>query len=184
MHSTKHSTTTPNPQSPAWNYESLYANFHRPVFHRALSLLRRVDTAMDATQEVFLRLLHSDGEVLQLPDPTAWLYRVTTNLCLNKIRDSQRRSRLLVENERLTAVPADAESRTIVRDLLDQLTPELRRIAVLHYFHDMTHDEIADALGVSRRTICYRMLELHDRVMRAEGTVTVRRTKTSPRLAA
>ena len=165
---------SPESETPVWNYESLYARYHRLVFNRALALLRRPDTAMDATQEVFLRLLHGDGEILHLVDPSAWLSRVTTNLCLNKLRDQQRRKRILFQNKDSAAVSAtaDAEHRTIVRDLLDQVAPVLREVAVLHYLNEMTQDEIAERLGVSRRTVCNRLVDLHERVIRADTKST------------
>ncbi len=72
------------------NVETLYAKFGPTIYARCKRLLKDGTAAEDATQDVFMKVLkHIDsapGEEAVLP----WIHRITTNHCLNVIRDSKR----------------------------------------------------------------------------------------------
>jgi RNA polymerase sigma-70 factor (ECF subfamily) len=139
--------------------EQLYECYRRKVLKRAHQLLRDEAAAEDATQEVFLRLLDGNDHVVLQPEPFAWLYRVTTNLCLNRIRDENRRTKLL---DRAGAPGAadnpDAEKRAVVAQLIGSVPRDLQEIAFHYHAEGMTCDEIAEQKGVSRRTIGNRLV--------------------------
>lgn len=141
-----------------WNARDLYTQFSRNVFARALTLLGREDAAKDAMQEVFLRVLSGDGKILKEPKPMGWLYRVTTNLCLNRLRDDRNRTVLLARNIKGQINNPATEAQVVVRNLLRSLPPDLQLMAVCYYVDEMTRDEIADLTGVSRRTVGNRLL--------------------------
>ena len=138
---------------------SLYQGYRGNVLRWARQLLHNDQAAEDAAQEVFLRLLDVNERVLRHPEPVAWLYRVTTNLCLNRLRDEQRRTKLIAKN-----LPAndqrgsDAEVRALVVDLLRHVPTDLQEIAIYYHADGMTCDEIAELVGVSRRTIGNRLV--------------------------
>ena len=137
----------------------LYGGYRGQVLKRARHLLGHKEEAEDATQEVFLRLIDGDARTLQHPEPLAWLLRVTTNLCLNRLRDDRRRKNLLALN-----TPANdhnsrnVEARTALAQILTGVPGDLQQIAVYHHADGMTCDEIAPLFGVSRRTIGNRLL--------------------------
>jgi RNA polymerase sigma-70 factor (ECF subfamily) len=141
-----------------WSVRSLYEGYSRNVFGRARALLGTDEAAKDAMQEVFLRVLHGDGRVLNEAEPMAWLYRVTTNLCLNKLRDEKRRAELLAQNPANDVDQRSAELRATVGNILRRVPLELQEIAVYYHVDEMTRDEIADLTGVSRRTIGNRLV--------------------------
>lgn len=146
---------------PVANYQihSLYQGYRGNVLKWARQLLHNDQAAEDATQEVFLRLLDANERMLRHPEPVAWLYRVTTNFCLNRLRDEKRRTRLIARN-----LPAndqrgsDAETRALVADILRHVPTDLQEIAVYYHADGMTCDEIAELVGVSRRTIGNRLV--------------------------
>jgi RNA polymerase sigma-70 factor (ECF subfamily) len=127
------------------------------VLRRAQQLLRNEQAAEDATQEVFMRLL-DDERVLGHPEPLAWLYRVTTNLCLNRLRDERRRSKLIARSTPKDGHHGgDAEVRASVVEILRRVPSDLQAIAICYHAEGMTCDEIAALVGVSRRTIGNRL---------------------------
>jgi RNA polymerase sigma-70 factor (ECF subfamily) len=140
------------------NLEVVYARHSRSVYRRALRLLGDAEAARDATQEVFVRVLRAGGEVPVEPTPTAWLYRVTTNLCLNRLRDRNRQEALLAANYvGADIAPAAAEARAALRQLLARIPEDLHEVAVYFFVDELTYDEIAPLLQVSRRTVSNRL---------------------------
>jgi RNA polymerase sigma-70 factor (ECF subfamily) len=132
------------------------------VFRRARAILGDDDAAKDATQEVFLRAMKGmkgRGELASVDSPIAWLYRVTTNLCLTRLRDSERRSSLLRQSQPASvATPEPAvDAALTVRALLRDVPEDLQEIAICYFVDRMSQDEIAEIIGLSRRTVSYRV---------------------------
>jgi RNA polymerase sigma-70 factor (ECF subfamily) len=146
--------------------DALYRKHGKLVFRRARALLGDIQAAHDAVQDVFVRALGARAEFESAASPVSWLYKITTNHCLNRIRDRQRRRELLEEQAPVAeAVPPRAESRLAVNDLLRRVPEELGEIAVYYYIDQMNHDEIAALIGVSRRTVGNRLEEFHAAVL-------------------
>jgi RNA polymerase sigma-70 factor (ECF subfamily) len=146
----------------------MYSRFGASVFRRARSLLGDPDRARDATQEVFLRAMRNPARVGSHPLP--WLYRVTTNLCLNTLRDRKRRGVLLSTWPIGLFVDGATEARVTVSELLARVPDDLQEIAIYYYVDDLSHEDIAEILGVSRRTVGNRLAAFHalTREIRAE----------------
>jgi RNA polymerase sigma-70 factor (ECF subfamily) len=142
--------------------EDLYRRYGAMVLRRARRILGEEEAARDAMQEVFVKVMRERESFRGEASPVTWLYQVTTNLCLNKIRDAARRRALLAENvtHGEAATPEAApEDRTAVAAMLASLPEELREIAVYYYVDEMNQDEIADVMKVSRRTVGNRLEE-------------------------
>jgi RNA polymerase sigma-70 factor (ECF subfamily) len=125
-------------------------------------LLGDVDAARDAMQEVFLRALNVSGGLD--PSPLGWLYRTTTNLCLNRLRDGKRRNELLSLEVSDDVATDDIESRVLVLRVLERVPQELQDIAIYYFVDGLSHDEIAKVAGVSRRTVGNRISDFQNLV--------------------
>jgi RNA polymerase sigma-70 factor (ECF subfamily) len=138
--------------------DRIYVRYSRGVYRRALQLLGDKEGARDATQEVFIRVMRNGGSLPAEPTPTAWLYRVTTNLCLNRLRDRHRQEALLASKYAVDTVAAPAgETRTAVAQILGRVPEDLQDVAIYFFVDGLTYDEIAPMLGVSRRTVSNRL---------------------------
>ena len=82
-----------------------------------------------------------------------WLYRVTTNMCLSRLRDERNRARLALEHVELDreARPPDPRDQASARELIERMPRELAEVAIYYTVDGMTHGEIAQVLGCSRR---------------------------------
>jgi RNA polymerase sigma-70 factor (ECF subfamily) len=162
--------------------EDLYRRYGALVRRRARSILGDDHEAQDAMQEVFVRVIAAMAEFRGQSQPSTWLYRITTNLCLNRIRDNRRRRDRLAEsaedgNEPMTpAQPPSPEARTTLRSVLSRVEEELATVAVYYYVDDMDQAEIAAVLGVSRRTIGYRLDRFREEAQRIVGSGSVAAT--------
>jgi RNA polymerase sigma-70 factor (ECF subfamily) len=133
------------------------------VLRRARAILGEEQAAKDILQEVFIRVLHGAAAFRGESSPATWLYRMTTNLCLNQLRDRARRSEILAARWVKDATFEDApESRMTVSRVLSGLPEELREIAIYYFVDQMNQEEIAEILQVSRRTVGYRLEQFRE----------------------
>ena len=130
------------------------------IVNAARRILRNAHDAEDVAQEVFLRAIRkqrTDGRRA----PAAWLHRVAVNLCLNRLRDERRRRELMLGHALDESRDAPPDTRAILVQLLDAMPSEFERPVLRHYLEDESHREIAEALGVSRRTVGNRIAAFH-----------------------
>lgn len=133
--------------------EALYERYGPMVMRRCRQMLKDEDEALDATQDVFVQLLRRQRQ-LRADYPSSLLYRIATNLCLNRIRDRRRRPETADDEFLQRVANADElEPRLEARSILDTLfggqRESTRTIAVLHYRDGMTLEEVAQQVGLS-----------------------------------
>jgi RNA polymerase sigma-70 factor (ECF subfamily) len=137
----------------------LYRKFGPAIYSRCRRLLKDDVAAEDATQEVFLRVLKHLENAPSDQTALAWIYRISTNYCLNMLRDKSRHAEPV---ENVPEQPGEhPEVGMLDRDLAVRLlmrAPEaLRAPAMLYYVDGMEQQQIADTLGISRRTVINRL---------------------------
>ncbi len=145
--------------------EILYNRYGAMVYRRCLRILGNEQDAMDATQEVFARVTRHYGSFRAEASPSTWLMRISTNHCLNVIRNrSTRRGKLTASRHELQ--PADAngtrafdgiERAELIRALLIRFDPEIQRLVIHHYLDGMTKTEVAALCGLSVPTVRKRL---------------------------
>ncbi len=136
----------------------LYREFGPVVYRRCVRLLGDRESARDATQEVFVKLLREEKLLGDGADVLPWIYRVTTHHCLNLRRDGTRRGEMADGRETgsLEAVAgpaAPAAERRLAQQVLGRFDATTQAVAVGVLVDGMERDEIAGALGISRRTV-------------------------------
>lgn len=152
---------------PAWEFDSIYAAYSRMVYWTAYGVTKSDSDAMDASQEVFIRVMKHIKKLEGMGDPQlkSWLYRVTVNICVDAKRRTRREQlqeelpEVAVTNERELpeAAAVTAEEQRIIRVAIDALPDIYRETVVLHYFSGLQYEEIAALQGVSEGTIKSRM---------------------------
>jgi RNA polymerase sigma-70 factor, ECF subfamily len=146
--------------------ETYYRTYGPMVLRRCRSLLRDEDQARDAMHDVFVQLLvHHD----RLDDhaPSSLLYRIATNVCLNRIR-SRRDDR---DGDDVLLRIADAgdsadrlSARSVLRRLFGAGEESSAAMAVMHLLDGMTLDEVATEVGMSVSGVRKRLRRLRSSV--------------------
>lgn len=132
------------------------------------------EEARDVMQEVFARAIEKRDTFRGESSPGTWLYQLTTRYCLNRLRDAKRRKELLDQQEpdawwSPSASAARQERDVLVKQLWRVLDEDLALIGVYYYVDGMSHAEIAEIVGVSRRTVGNRVAEIERRVRALAG---------------
>ncbi len=116
---------------------------------------------------LFADLLPKWSRDVDLP----YLYRAITNRCLNVVRDRGTRARLL-EREQTVAAPVGRvklEDQIVGVGLIAALAERLddghMEVLVARFVDDMTQEEIAEQLMLSRKTIGKRLDRIRDEVI-------------------
>ena len=146
-----------------------YCTYGPMVLRRCKKLLGDEQAARDAMHDVFVQVLsHAD----QLADqaPSSLLFRIATNVCLNRIRSRRRRPEdgdpeLLVQIAERTDPAARSAARAALDALFRQEPDDTAVIAVLHLHDRMTLEEVAAEVGMSvsgvRKRLHKLRLKLH-----------------------
>ena len=158
----------------ALDIEALSLRYGPMVLRRCRHLLRDEDDAMDACQDVFVRLLES-RERLEIRYPSSLLYRIATNVCLNRIRDRKRRP--TTDDDAVLMTIASAEkpgAREEAAVMLDRLfgrhPVSSRSIALLHYMDGLTLEQVAEVVGLSVSGVRKRLRTLRLMLKEMDGS--------------
>jgi RNA polymerase sigma-70 factor (ECF subfamily) len=148
-----------------------YERYGRALLRKAARILGNHEDAGDVVQSLFADLHQKSDVPMDLP----YLYRAVTNRCLTLLRDEANRARLLERHdEALTPVGRTrCDDTAIGRDLLVKLARALDEhegeVLMYRYVDDMTQEEIAALLGLSRKTIGKRLERIREVVRRLVG---------------
>ena len=148
-----------------------YERYGRALLRKAERIVGNREDARDIVQALFVDLYQRSDVPMDLP----YLYRAVTNRCLTFVRDETNRARLLERHDAaLGPSPRTAcDDRAIGLDLLVKLLRELDaaegEVLAYRYLDDMTQDEIATMLGLSRKTIGKRLDRIREAVRKVAG---------------
>jgi RNA polymerase sigma-70 factor (ECF subfamily) len=139
------------------------------------------DTAMDITQEAFLRLWKKWEEGEAILNPRAWLLRVARNLAEDHAKSAFRRNgthppQTMNGVQSRDAAPLDSlereETFTQLRGVLGEMPRADREILTLRYALEYDTGEIADLLGINATAVHMRLSRARQRLaerLKAQG---------------
>lgn len=149
----------PGASAPLTNAEvaEVYEKYGLLIWRRSRASLRSDESADDALQDVFVKVMRHGVSLRVADSKLAWLYTVTDRCCIDIAR---RRRQGLVPVDAADAPLADArasscpiEGRNFISRLLARLGPMERALALLMFGEGCTQTEAARRLGWSRQTI-------------------------------
>ena len=133
--------------------------FH--IHQKCKRILHDEEEAYDTCQEAFLRLVESKKPLSQ-QDALPWLYRVATNLCIDKLR-KHKHVKVPLRLDELTGTHSD-EVRYIHRDQVQKLwrvlDAEERMLLLLRHVDELSLEEMEEVCGNTRKTISKKLARL------------------------
>lgn len=147
--------------------DAIYRAHGHAVLRRARRLLRDEDAARDVVQDVFLEMFRRPEAFEARSSLATFLYSATTHACLNRLRNGKTRARLVALEGagRSSVQPAHAETTVIAAEVVAGLSDEDATLAMYLFCDELTHDEIAELMGSSRRHVGNLAARLRRRVM-------------------
>jgi len=148
--------------------QDAFADIYRAFSRRVLGLCRKLlgsgAAAEDATSEVFARTQRA----MDRYDPTKpfdrWILTITSNHCISQLRRQQRERQIFVTDTAETAADRDPgptplaqlqsqEESQRLRVAIEGLPDKYRVPLVLRYYGELSYNEIADQLDISRDNV-------------------------------
>jgi len=153
--------------------EGLWNQYGSLVLRRCRQLLRDEQEALDVCQDVFVQLLRR-RDVLDIRFPSSLIYRIATNLCLNRIRDRRLWPDAVPDDQlariaRFDDPTAAVDARSILARLFARHRESTRVIAVLHFVDGLTLEQVAEEVGMSVSGVRKRLRALRKSLVELEG---------------
>ena len=166
-------------------FAKLVRKYQKQVHALAWRKIGDFHIAEEVTQDTFLQVYK---KLATLKDPhrfSGWLYRIAARQCQAWLRKKRMQTQSLEDTdadliEKMTYSQYIAEEqekaatdaqRDIVQRLLARLRESERTVVTLHYFGEMTVEEISQFLGVSASTIKSRLRRARNRLKKSEPMI-------------
>lgn len=155
-------------------FGALVEKYQAMAYSLALRMLGDSEDAADAVQEAFLNAWRALGSFQGQSAFSTWLYRLTSNACIDFLRRAKRRAAVSMtvsdEDEDApheTDIPDErwsperelerSETHRAIQAGLAALSPEHRQVLVLRELEGLSYQEIAQALGLEEGTVKSRI---------------------------
>jgi RNA polymerase sigma-70 factor (ECF subfamily) len=148
-------------------FREMYEHYRGNIFSYAYNLTKSRETAHEIVQMVFIRLWLKREQIN--PDLTfgGYIKKITLNHVLNFIKKTARQQQLQ-ENvyKNMEAMRNSTEEELLVKELqhvyraaIEKLPPQKKLIYCLSRYDELTHEEIAERLKISKYTVNNHLVE-------------------------
>lgn len=135
--------------------ETAVETYRDMVFRLAYTYMRSATDADDVCQDVFVKLMRANQEFESQDHLRNWLVRVTINECKSLFRKPWRRTEDIEQYVQTLAQPT-SEHRELLVDVM-RLPEKYRVVLVLHYYLELSCEEVAKLLNVPAATVRTRL---------------------------
>ncbi len=151
-------------------FEELYERYAGKVLKRCYFICLSSDQARDLMQEVWIKVfLHLHSFKKEATFQT-WLYRLTTNHCLNYMKSRSRAAQLFRQTEHPETdqgVSTDDGLSLEVKDILSTIPFEDREILTMKFIAGYTYEEVASICGIKVSAAKMKVSRLLGRLRKA-----------------
>jgi len=139
------------------------------VYNQAYRMLGNAEDAEETAQDIFLKIYNSLDDFRGDSKMTTWIYRITSNECISRLRKKQLDARSFDEpvgEDGATigdfiasdcATPeeilASEDACRLIRDKVQELPPQWAMAVSLFHFDDLSYDDIAEIMGIPKATV-------------------------------
>lgn len=140
-------------------FDDLYSTYYPAIYRFAFRMMGNAEDARDIVQETFVRLymtMESGSEIIR---PKAWLYRVSANLCMNRLKRDSRYREILADQSKMTSHRSASEEELVRNEQLDLIRshictlPDKERTLLMLYQDGLSYAEMAWAINVKASSL-------------------------------
>lgn len=150
------------------SFEKLYKLTEREVWFTCISFLKNETTAQDIMQETYITAFLKIQSLEKSSQIRSWLNRIAVNKCKNYLKGKGeiQLDDEIFENQAIVdesiSIPeeyiSDKAKREIILSIMQEVLSDVQyQTVIMHYFNEMTVDEIAEVFECSRGTVLSRL---------------------------
>lgn len=142
----------------------IIGRYHNLVFHHALTFLRTVEEAEEATQDIFLKLWRNRDKLPGLDNFVEYLFIISRNDLIDRLRKKVLATQEIPDPESLEEelMPYHQlqfrQTQELIRKGLDSLTHQQRTAIELSRIQELTYEEAGRIMGISRNTVKWHVV--------------------------
>ena len=145
--------------------EWLMNEYGENVVRLAFTYTKQKQLSEDIAQEVFIKCYENLDNFRNESSYKTWLYRITVNLCKDKLRSWSFKNIILTEffskimspNKSPEMELVGLEEKRLVAEKILSLPLKYREVIILYYYEEMPYNQISDFLNLSIQTIKSRL---------------------------
>lgn len=150
------------------SFTILFKRYFDRLKWNAVKMLKSEFWAEEVIQDVFMQLWSNREKLIDIESPSAYLFRITTNRCLDRIRRRNQEIKIqYLLNQTFSAEPDSLQQNsydlrlieTVINEAVRQLPEKGRQVFELQRTRNLSYPEIADRLGISKNTVRNHMVK-------------------------
>jgi RNA polymerase sigma-70 factor, ECF subfamily len=160
-------------------FKSLVRRHQNRVYNTAIRIVGNADEAEEVVQETFIKVHQNLSKFRNESSFSSWMFRISHNICMDKLRSKQRRGFQFIQFEpqhaddpelsptAMNQLPDDmptpaeqldaVEQEQVIADSIQQLPDNQRTVVVLHDVQGLSYQEISEITGMNLGTVRSRL---------------------------
>lgn len=159
-------------------YAQLMDEYFEKVYSRMLKMTSQPGDAEDLTMEAFNKAFSKLDQYTSDFAFSTWLYRIAKNNCIDHLRRNKKDNDTMVNqqdagvgiaaHELANQLPSPEQlmitrqETSLLREIVDTLHPKYKDIIKLHYFNELSCEEIAQQLDLPEGTVKVRLFRARE----------------------
>lgn len=157
-------------------FDELVRRYHRPIASFIFRMVGNRETALDLTQDVFIKVYGSLDRYRPEFKFSTWIYKIASNTAIDHLRKSSLTTSPLYfmndDEEVELQIPSKSlsperalersERRAQIEEVIAQLPPRYRELILLRHVSELGYDEIAEVTSLPLGTVKNRIFRARE----------------------
>ncbi len=162
-------------------FREIIQTYKRVVYNHSYTYLRNQQDAEDATQEIFLNVYNNIKSFRGESKISTWIYRITVNVCKNKIKQLQRQRAPIMddiypgdeeinkqleikdkEEKKPDSILITNEKRKMIYKRISELTSEQKNILIMRDINALSYEDISKIMKLSVSAVKSKLFRARD----------------------
>ncbi len=156
-------------------FSILYNRYSSKIYGKCITMLKNMEVAQDCTQEIFIKVLTNISTFNQKSSFSTWLFSITYNHCIDRIRKNKKNIFSDVDVEKVDHLEEVSDAFLLetkvsrLKKVLEDIDDGDKTLLLMKYQDELSIKEISDILGKGESAIKmklkrakYKFKEIHD----------------------
>ena len=158
------------------SFEELVRRYQRPIAAYVYRMVGNYESALDLTQEIFIKVYNSLSRYRAEFKFSTWIYKIAHNAAVDHLRRSSTREQSLVAGTESDSFDLPIESASLtpeqeserkerrgeIESVVSALPANYRELIILRHSQDLSYEEIVEVTGLPLGTVKNRLFRARE----------------------